>query len=103
MAFNYARPALLRDLHIRIRAAKRAGAWQWELVTGDGHVANTSESFDSRAECEADAKLQNLPVVGLTRPKTTKRQHQNEPTLVISSDKSALWRWKHIGEQVNPC
>ena len=43
------------------------GAWFWELVTRDGHVVHLSAPFEQRAECEADAKRQELPVEGLAR------------------------------------
>ena len=56
--------------HIRIRATSDSG-WRWELLTADGHVANVTDPFDSRDACEADAKLQGLPITGLKRVRKT--------------------------------
>jgi len=61
------RSAPLKELHIRVRGGRAAGSWQWELITAEGHVANVSEAFWSRKKCEAEAKRQDLPVVGLAR------------------------------------
>jgi hypothetical protein len=52
--------------YIRIRISARQH-WIWEHRTADGHVVNTSEDFESREACEADAKRQDLPISGLIR------------------------------------
>ena len=44
--------------------------WWWELLTSDGHVVNATEPFESREACEADAKLQGCPVIGLSRTRS---------------------------------
>ena len=54
---------------IRIRCTADL-RWRWELLTGDGHVVNATEPFDSREACEADAKQQDCPVIGLSRTRS---------------------------------
>jgi hypothetical protein len=57
-----------RQTFIRVRQTINL-EWMWELVTADGHVASTSETFAERSACEASAKLEGLPITGLTRVK----------------------------------
>ena len=56
----------MRPSHIRVRLTM-ASVWVWELVTADGHVANASEPFEIRGDCEADAQRQGLRVSGMAR------------------------------------
>lgn len=43
--------------------------WVWELVLPDGHVAQQSELFEDRADCEKAAREQGLPIEGMSRPR----------------------------------
>ena len=92
---------------IRIRG-KPQSQWQWELVTSDGHVANASQPFSSRAECEIDAKKQGLPVIGLARPPRASpgaaaAKKQGAPVgWTISSDGDGLWTWQHFNGGEEP-
>lgn len=83
-------------LHVRTTVS---GKWIWELRSADKHVVNVSEGFDTRAECEDDAREHGLQVV----PKRARRS-QVEMTIVplraepgawsIYEDDSGLWHWK---------
>jgi hypothetical protein len=89
---------------IRIRGKWRSGGtyWIWELLTADGHVVNTSEPFETRDDCEADAVRQGLPCVGLAARRH--RVHRtvpitrspNGPSLDLSCDRSGLWHWQRL-------
>jgi hypothetical protein len=79
-----------------------SGKWIWQLRSADKHVVNVSEPFDTRAECEADARKHGLKVVA----KRTRRSRTgpsvapvSEPPVSwrISEDASGLWRWERPG------
>ena len=104
------RPKSLKELHIRVRSGSAGGSWQWALITADGHVANVSETFLSRQQCEADAKRQDLPVVGLARAREKTQLRRRDATVwEVSRDQaSGLWSWTRLtarGEllQRSPC
>jgi hypothetical protein len=78
--------------------------WVWELVTADGHVAQQSQEFMKRADCEADALRQGLPVQGLARIlrriRKAARIEKVGPSLMLLEDRSAgLWCWQRVNEQ----
>ena len=93
--------------HIRIRSTM-SGHWQWELVTGDGHVASESEKFENRQDCEADALKQALPITGLSRRKAAESavEPSTSRTTVggwtISRDGMDLWTWKRGATKSEP-
>ena len=73
-----------------------SGVWIWELVTPDGHIAASSADFQSRTECEADARKEGLPVYGGRRVFTTPRSASplSKNSLVICEDSPGLWQWR---------
>jgi hypothetical protein len=90
------------NTRIRIRSTL-SRQWIWELVTRDGHVANASETFATREECEADAKLQGLPVSGLRRSSKVKAasgsNRQAPKPWTIHKDAGGLWHWERRDER----
>jgi uncharacterized protein YegP (UPF0339 family) len=90
------------NTRIRIRSTL-SRQWIWELVTRDGHVANASEIFATREECESDAKQQGLPVSGLrrsARPKAAPASNrQAAQPWTIHKDTVGLWRWERRDER----
>ena len=81
----------MRESYIRVRG-KLGGGWIWELMTPDRHVANESEVFADRIDCEADAKLQGLQVSNVAR----RGKFTGKTYWVISKDSIRLWRWRRI-------
>lgn len=81
---------------IRVRAATFGSQWLWELLTSDGHVAASSPPFATRAECEADALRQGLPVTGLRKGPRARGDKAVTPQigLVVSASSRGIWTWK---------
>lgn len=79
------------ESYIRVRC-KLGGGWIWQLMTAEGQAVNESKDFADRLECEADAKLQGLPVHGLSR----RRKATRDTSWTISKDATSLWRWKRV-------
>ena len=50
-------------LYIRIRRIA-LGGYVWEMFTREGQVISSSSPFAMRADCEEDAKRQNVPIRG---------------------------------------
>jgi hypothetical protein len=90
-------------LRIRVRITM-SRAWIWELLTSDGHIAQQSEDFTTRRECEIDALRQGLPVQGLAK---ALNGHKNGRTVVETATASlllildkpgGLWQWQCVDE-----
>ena len=81
--------------------------WIWQLVTGDGHVAQQSEPFDDRTQCEKEAKQQGLRVDGLMRVRKPKVNAKvtTRPTgrsVIFTHDRDTeLWHWERVDENDN--
>ena len=52
------------ELRLRVRQTIR-GSYVWELSTKDGHIVNTSRDFQTQAECVADARHHQIPILGV--------------------------------------
>jgi hypothetical protein len=96
---------LKRDIvparYIRIRR-NMSSNWVWELVTADGHVAQESQQFMSRADCETEAVRQDLPVRGLHVVRKSRKPSAHEmlnPVLRLIRDRPAgLWCWQLLNK-----
>ena len=93
--------------HVRIRSTM-SGHWQWELVTGDGHVASESESFADRHDCEADALRQDLPLTGMSRRRNKKVAARPAAGAArgagwsVARDGMDLWTWTRGATESEP-
>jgi uncharacterized protein YegP (UPF0339 family) len=72
--------------------------WQWQLMTADGHIINTSRLYSDREQCESDALRQGLPVIGLSRARTRRaiRTVPIGPSWNLSCDRFGLWHWHRL-------
>ena len=90
--------------HVRIRSTM-SGHWQWELVTGDGHIASESESFADRQDCEADALKQDLPLTGMSRRRNKGPVARAAAAMrgwSVSRDGMDLWTWTRSETESEP-
>jgi hypothetical protein len=89
------------ELIIRVRSTL-AHTWQWELMTKEGHVVDTSPAFAEREECEQDADRQGVPVHGARRLargiKVAPAARSSAAPWVITKAGRGLWQWESAGE-----
>lgn len=87
----------IRGSHVRIRTTLKH-EWVWELVTDDGHVAFLSAGYADRDDCEEEARLQGLRVVG-GRKEPRGRERARAPGLRVHSTACGLWTWEYVDER----
>jgi hypothetical protein len=80
----------------RVRIRQTLEGWCWELLSADRHVISSSDTFTFKAECEAQAVAQGLPVSGLSRKgkaRSNTRKLDDELTWEMTRNTAGKWYW----------